>query len=165
MRIDWEQYSKTLILFKFISLLLFCGLALVVVPVVLAHAELREAFPEIGAIYRWQRPSEVRLSFTQKLEESGNSIIVTNRRFEEVQEGVTQLEPEESYTILVALPALPAGTYTVNWETNSVDGHALKGAYDFTLFSREAIVTRIIAAMVFVGMGIFVYSRRAKPEE
>lgn len=151
--------------FKLFTLLSLCGLALLVVPVVLAHAELREAEPEIGAVYGWQRPTEVRLSFTQKLQETGNSIIVTNRSFEQVQAGATQLDPDDPYTMLVALPALSAGTYTVNWETNSVDGHSLKGSYEFTLFSREPIVTRFIAVMVFVGMGVFVYSRRAKPEE
>lgn len=150
---------------RFLLLLLFCGLTLVVVPRVLAHAELREADPEIGALYRWQRPTEVRLSFTQKLQETGNSIIVTNRGFKEVQEGATQLDPEEPNTIMVALSALPVGTYTVNWETNSVDGHGLKGSYDFTLFSREAVVTRIVTVMVFLAMGILIYSRRAKPEE
>lgn len=145
--------------------LLLSGLVLLIVPEVLAHAELREADPDIGAIYRWQRPTEVRLSFTQKLEETGNSIIVTNRNFEEVQQGSAQLDPEDPYTMLVVLPALPAATYTVNWETSSVDGHGLKGSYDFTLFSREPIVTRIVAVIVLLAMGILVYSRRAKPED
>jgi len=149
------------------SWLIISGLLLgfVLVPFVAAHAELSKADPAIGDIYRWTRPTEVRLTFAQQLEPEGNSIIVTNRHFAEMQSAPAQLDPNDAYSLVVPLTALPAGTYTVNWTTQSVDGHPLQGAYEFTIFAREAIFTMIMAGSVFLLIGGFAYSRRARPEE
>lgn len=143
--------------------LVLLGAWLLLAPWVGAHAELRKADPAIGAIYRWNRPSAVRLGFTQKLIAEQSSIQVFNRRFEEVQQGATQLDPDDPFSLVVALPPLPQGTYTVNWQTMSVDGHPLAGSYSFTLFPRDPIITMGIAAVVLVGMGVLVFVRRARP--
>lgn len=149
------------------SWLIISGLLIgfVLVPLVAAHAELSKANPAIGDIYRWTRPSEVRLTFAQELEPEGNSIIVTNTHFDEMQSAAAQIDPNDAYSLVVPLTALPAGTYTVNWTTASVDGHPLQGAYEFTIFGREAIFTMLTAGSVFLCMGAFAYSRRARKEE
>ncbi|MDQ4074860.1 MAG: copper resistance protein CopC [Chloroflexota bacterium] len=133
------------------------------VPVLWAHAELRESYPEVGAVFRWDRPSEVRLRFTQKLEEA--SIVVTNRQFEAFQVGSAQVDPDNPREMFIPLRDLSPATYTVNWRTMSVDGHALEGAYDFTVLPREPLVTMIIAAIILPLFGILVYTRRARPED
>lgn len=144
-------------------MLALLGVWLLLAPWVGAHAELRKADPPIGAIYRWNRPSEVRLGFTQKMIAEQSSILVINRGFEEVQAGTAQLDPEDPFSLVVGLPPLPQGTYTVNWQTMSVDGHPLAGSYSFTLFPREPLITMGIAAVVLVGMGVLVFARRARP--
>ncbi len=149
------------------SWLIMSGLLIgfILVPLAAAHAELSTSDPAIGDIYRWTRPSEVRLTFVQELEPEGNSIIVTNTHFDEMQSAAAQIDPNDSYSLIVPLNALPAGTYTVNWTTASVDGHPLQGSYEFTIFGREAPFTMITAITVFLCMGAFAYSRRAREEE
>lgn len=139
-------------------------LGLLVVPFAFAHAELSKASPEIGAVYRWNRPTEVRLTFVQQLQETGHSIIVTDKNFKKIHQGSTQLEPDDPYTMFVELDALSNGTYTVNWQTKSVDGHGLQGSYEFTLLSREATITKLVAAIVLLAFGALVYVRRARPK-
>ena len=154
-------------LMRYTRLLLIGGIlfALLLTPLAMAHAELKQADPSIGTIYRWLRPAEVRLTFTQELQPEGNSIIVTNTHFAEMQEGVAQLDPNDAYTMFIPLSPLSHGTYTVNWTTQSVDGHPLQGSYEFTIFAREAIFTMLTAISVFLCMGAFAYSRRAREEE
>lgn len=141
-------------------LLLLIG-AIGTTSVAFAHAELRSAYPEIGAAYRWERPSEIRLSFTQSLLLEGSSIMLVNRQFEAQQVGAVQIDAEDPTTMFVTLPELDTGTYTVNWVTASIDGHTIQGSYDFTLLPREAVYTLIIAVVVFSLMGLLVWRRRA----
>lgn len=154
-------------LMRFSSWLIISGLLIgfILVPLAAAHAELSKSDPAIGDIYRWTRPSEVRLTFAQELEPEGNSIIVTNRHFEEMQSTAAQIDPNDRYTLVVPLNALPAGTYTVNWTTASVDGHPLQGSYEFTIFGREGPFTMMTAITIFLCMGAFAYSRRDREEE
>lgn len=132
-------------------------------PLVWAHAELREAVPEPGALFRWERPDEVRLRFTQKLESA--SIIVTNRQFESFQAMPAQISSSNPRETFVPLEPLQPGTYTVNWGVKSDDGHTLEGGYDFTVLPREPIITLAVAALVLPLFGLFIYTRRARTGE
>ncbi len=145
-----DKNENIRIISKWATIIAGVLLGLLVVPFAFAHAELRKASPEIGAVYRWNRPTEVRLTLTQKLQGTGHSIIVTNRNFEKMTQGSTQLDPDDPYTMFVELDALSNGTYTVNWQTKSVDGHSLQGSYEFTLLSRQAITTKVVAAIVLL---------------
>jgi methionine-rich copper-binding protein CopC len=128
-----------------------------------AHAELRTASPPIGAQYRWTRPSEIRLAFSQDVKTEGSSITLVNRQFQPQPTGAIQQDPNDASVIFVTVEGLNPGTYTVNWVTDSVDGHTIQGSYDFTLFPRESVITAVVAPIVLVAMGIFVWTRRAKP--
>jgi methionine-rich copper-binding protein CopC len=148
-----------------VMMLLLVAMAWAGVSVAYAHAELREASPEIGAVYRWNRPNEIRLSFTQEVELEGSSITLTNRNFELQSIGQLQIDPEDNTTLVVDIladPFLSVGTYTVNWKTASVDGHTIQGSYDFTLLHREAVITSVVAPIVLVLMGVFVWYKRAR---
>jgi methionine-rich copper-binding protein CopC len=136
-------------------------LFLLTISSVAAHAELRESYPEPGAHFRWERPQEVRLTFTQQLEAA--TIVVMNRQFEQVQVGETRVEPLDPRNAVVALGELAPGTYTVNWHTESEDGHAQDGAYDFTVFPRASLITGVVAALVLPLFGLMIYLRRARP--
>lgn len=128
-----------------------------------AHAELRTASPPIGAQYRWTRPSEIRLAFTQAVKTDGSSIVLVNRQFQTQPTGAIQQDPNDPSVIFASVEGLNPGTYTVNWVTSSVDGHTIQGSYDFTLFPRESVITAVVAPIVLVAMGLFVWTRRAKP--
>ncbi len=151
---------KTGLLGLLVGLLVLFGGA---VPLAWAHAELREAAPAPGALFRWQRPAEVRLRFTQQLRST--SIIVTDRQFATVQATQAQISAANPRETFVPLQALRPATYTVNWKVTSEDGHTLDGAYDFTVLPREPIITMVVAAIVLPLFALFIYTRRARPGE
>jgi len=150
------KVARLLMGIAFISLLWAGG------SVAYAHAELREAYPPIGAVYRWERPSEIRLSFTQEVELEGSTVTVANRQFALQPTGELQQDPNDKTTLFVTVPFMASGTYTVNWKTASVDGHSIQGSYDFTLLPREAVITSVVAPVVLVLMGAFVWYKRAR---
>ena len=128
-----------------------------------AHAELLEAYPPIGAQWRWTRPSEIRLTFSQEVALEGSSVRLLNHQFQQQPLGTLQQDPNDKTTLVVPIPEqMLSGTYTVDWQTLSVDGHNIQGAYDFTLFPRESLITAVVAPIVLVVFGLFVWSRRAR---
>jgi copper transport protein len=132
---------------------------------VLAHAELLEASPEPGANYRWSRPTEVRLQFSQPLEPETSIRVLNSRTFAEVPLGEVQRDVADATVVYASLPEIASGLYTVLWSTVSVDGHILEGSYEFNVSPREPLVTLVVAATVLTGMGVLVFTRRAGPED
>ncbi len=128
-----------------------------------AHAEMAEAVPAPGTIFRWNRPTEVRLRFTQRLDAA--TILVTDRRFAPVHAGEAQVDGDDPRVASVALGSLTPATYTVTWRTSSVDGHHLDGAYEFTVLPREPIITMVVAAVVLSLLGLLLFVRRERPDE
>ncbi|MGH2542523.1 MAG: copper resistance CopC family protein [Ardenticatenaceae bacterium] len=125
-----------------------------------AHAELRESEPAVGEVFRWERPMEVRLRFSQKLDSA--RIVVTDRQFEEVQQGEARVAERNQREAFIRLGNLQPATYTVTWRAVSVDGHPLDGSYEFTVLPREPLVTMIVAVIVLPLFGLLVYTRRAR---
>jgi len=94
----------------------------------LAHAQLESASPAVGSTVR-KAPSQVSLSFTQKLEKSFSSIEVSGPGGRVDQGGATVSGARMS----VGLKALSAGTYHVHWHALSVDTHKTEGSFSFTV--------------------------------
>lgn len=138
-------------------------LLLQVVPRALAHAELREAVPAVGAAYRWNRPTEVRLRFTQSLEGADNAIIVTRQDFSTLPTEPAWLDPNDPTTLVVRLPNLAPDTYSVNWRTVSVDGHTLEGSYSFTILARWRLFVPWGSTVLLVLLALTLLIRRLKP--
>lgn len=134
-----------------------------VVPRAMAHAELREAVPAVGAAYRWNRPPEVRLGFTQSLEGADNAIIVTRQDFSTLPTEPAWLDPNDPTTIVVTLPSLAPDTYSVNWRTVSVDGHTLEGSYSFTVMAHWWLFVPWGGAALLVLLALTLLIRRLKP--
>ncbi len=147
---------------RFLLAIVLVALAWAGTSVAFAHAELRESYPPAGAAYRWERPQEIRLRFTQEVNLEGSSIQLVNRQFQPQSTGVLQQDPNDKTILFVTLPQLPTATYTVNWVTSSVDGHTIQGSYDFTLLPREPVITTVIAVVGFTLFGAFVLFKRAR---
>jgi methionine-rich copper-binding protein CopC len=94
----------------------------------LAHAQLESASPAVGSTVR-KAPSQVSLSFTQKLEKSFSSIEVSGPGGRVDQGGAAVSGARMS----VGLKALLPGTYHVHWRALSVDTHKTEGSFAFTV--------------------------------
>ena len=95
---------------------------------VAAHAALVEMSPAAESTVE-QAPSEVRLTFTESVSATPDSI----RLFDPAAQEVGGIEAVgQGSEVSVSLPELErTGSYTVSWKVVSADGHPIRGAYLF----------------------------------
>jgi methionine-rich copper-binding protein CopC len=94
-----------------------------------AHAMLDHAEPRVGNTVP-TAPREVKLWFTQKLEQAFSSVEVTDGSGQRVDTGKARIDGNE---MAVSLRALGPGTYRVNWRVHSGDTHSTDGNFTFTV--------------------------------
>ena len=94
-----------------------------------AHALLDHAEPRVGNTVP-AAPREVRLWFTQKLEQAFSAVEVTDGSGQRVDTGKPRVSGNE---MAVSVRALGPGSYRVNWKVLSVDTHATDGNFSFTV--------------------------------
>lgn len=94
-----------------------------------AHAFLDHAEPRVGNTVP-TTPREVRLWFTQKLEQAFSTIEVTDGSGQRVDTGKARINGNE---MAVSVKSLGPGTYRVNWHVLSVDTHTTDGNFSFTV--------------------------------
>ncbi len=97
-----------------------------------AHASLDHANPLAGSTVA-SAPSEVSLTFTDKLEPTFSSVQVTDANGARVDQGKPQISGN---TMRVGLKSLAAGSYRVRWHVLSVDTHRTEGSFTFSVGGR-----------------------------
>jgi methionine-rich copper-binding protein CopC len=98
-------------------------------PVAFAHAMLDRAEPRVGNTVA-TAPREVRLWFTQKLEQAFSTVEVTDGSGQRVDSGKPRVNGNE---IAVSVKSLAPGTYRVNWRVLSTDTHTTDGNFSFSV--------------------------------
>jgi len=97
-----------------------------------AHAFLDHAQPQVGSTVT-NSPTEVKIWFTQELEPAFSSIEVKNAQGKEVDKKDVHVDAKDKSLLIVSLPPLPAGKFTVAWHVVSVDTHRTQGHFEFTI--------------------------------
>lgn len=77
-------------------------------------------------------PSEISLSFTEGVEPLFSTIEVHGPDKATITIGQPHIV-SDNRRLVVELPKLPSGTYTVIWHVTSVDTHKTEGSYRFTV--------------------------------
>ncbi|PPK42491.1 hypothetical protein B0G57_11830 [Trinickia symbiotica] len=95
----------------------------------LAHVFPKTQEPGAGATVA--SPPQVRITFDGPLEPTFSSLSVTDAKGNTVSAGKAKVDSEHPAVMSVALPALPAGHYTVHWVAVADDGHRTHGEYAF----------------------------------
>mgnify|MGYP001608370895 FL=1 len=101
----------------------------------LAHSMLVKAEPPRRAVLA-KTPTQVRLWFNEELEGEYASLIVLDAEKHPVTEIKPQLTPDDPKSIVLPLPELMPGKYSVNFRVLSVDGHVVESSFDFTVKSK-----------------------------
>jgi methionine-rich copper-binding protein CopC len=96
----------------------------------LAHSRLQRAEPPAESRLK-SPPSEVKLTFTERLEPSYSGIQVKDERGAQVDRGDAHIDTSNPLLLRASLGPLAPGTYTVNWRVLSVDGHVSEGRFAF----------------------------------
>jgi methionine-rich copper-binding protein CopC len=131
--IDTRQ-TKIIHLLATIWLLLFLSIFLFTTTVA-AHSELVKSEPEAGASLE-NSPAQVTAWFSEELDSETSSMRVVDSQNNQVDNGngSVDLNDLDHLTMIVSLPPLPAGTYTVHWTSVSAeDGDAEEGEFTFNV--------------------------------
>lgn len=102
---------------------------------VLAHAMLVKAEPARRAALT-KAPSQVRLWFNEEIEKDYASLAVQDAAKAAVTETRPHVAADDPKSIVLTLPELEPGKYTVKFRVLSVDGHVVDSSYDFTVKSK-----------------------------
>ena len=99
---------------------------------VLAHSMLVKAEPPRRAVLA-QAPAQVQLWFNEEIEGDYASLIVLDAEKHPVTEVKPTLAPEDRKSIVLPLPELTPGKYSVKFRVLSVDGHVVESYFDFSV--------------------------------
>lgn len=97
-----------------------------------AHAFLDHSDPKVGSTIT-SSPAIIKIWFTQSLEPAFSTIDVQDAQGNEVDKKNTHLDDKDQTLLIVSVPQLPDGTYTVTWHVTSVDTHRTQGHFEFTV--------------------------------
>ncbi len=97
-----------------------------------AHAFLQRADPPVGSTVA-ASPPELSIVFTEGVEPLFSKIEVDGPTGAAVATGKPHLAPDDNRRLVIDLPKLPPGTYTVIWHATSVDTHKTEGTYKFSV--------------------------------
>lgn len=101
-----------------------------------AHAFLDHADPKVGSMVT-NSPTEIKIWFTQNLEPVFSSVEVQDAQGKQVDKKDMQLDDKDKSLMIISVPLLPDGTYTVTWHAVSVDTHRTQGHFKFTVKSKH----------------------------
>lgn len=96
-----------------------------------AHAALTGSDPQQGAVVD-QAPSQVSLTFSEKVAMSDGSVRVLDPKGKQVDTGKTTDLGSNTYAVNLH-EGLPDGTFTVTYQVVSADGHPVSGAFTFSV--------------------------------
>lgn len=97
-----------------------------------AHAFLDHADPKVGSTIT-NSPAQIKLWFTQNLEPVFSSVAVQNAQGKVVDKKDMHQDANDKSLLIISIPALPDGTYSVIWHVVSVDTHRTQGRFKFTI--------------------------------
>jgi methionine-rich copper-binding protein CopC len=97
-----------------------------------AHAFLERAVPPVGSDVS-PSPPQLELTFTEGVEPLFSSVQLHNAQGTAVSIGKVTTAPGNDRVVIIKLPTLPTGSYTVIWHATSVDTHKTEGNFKFTV--------------------------------
>jgi copper transport protein len=122
-----SRLSALVVLASLIFLLAAPGLA------VLAHANLVRSNPPAGSILT-QAPDDMIMEFNEQLDPSLTRAILLDTNSQVLSDGPGEIDPDNPKILVLPLPPLDPGTYTVKWLARSqVDGHNTTGTVGFSV--------------------------------
>jgi copper resistance protein C len=99
---------------------------------VLAHAALVKTEPPRRAIIA-KAPDQVQLWFNEEIESAYASLVVLDIGKNPVTDAKPQLASNDLKSIVLPLPELVPGKYSVKFRVLSLDGHVIQSSFDFTI--------------------------------
>tara|TARA_R110002073_G_C9398119_1_gene574373 strand:- start:581 stop:1000 length:420 start_codon:yes stop_codon:yes gene_type:complete len=119
--------------FKWVMVSMFIVMAMCLhVTPVLAHAQLIKTEPARRAVLA-KAPTQVRLWFNEEIEAAYVSLSVFDADKKPVTDAIPSVAPDDTKSVILPLPELAAGKYSVKFRVLSVDGHVVDSSFDYTI--------------------------------
>ena len=97
-----------------------------------AHASLLATQPQASGVLA-HPPTQVRLTFSERIEPRFAVISVTDAQGNQQTVGSPATAPDDPNAIFIKVRDLPQGWYLVWWRVISADGHPVRGAFTFAV--------------------------------
>lgn len=97
---------------------------------VLAHAQLVKAEPARRAVLD-KAPTQVRLWFNEEIEGAYTSLSVLGANKKPVTDAKPEVVSDDPKSVVLPLPELKPGKYTVKFRVLSVDGHIVDESFNY----------------------------------
>jgi methionine-rich copper-binding protein CopC len=97
-----------------------------------AHAFLDHADPKVGSTLK-PAPTEIKIWYTERLILPFSDIKLADATGQEITTTNKHLDPANGELLIVSLPPLKPGKYTVSWRVTAVDTHVTHGTFPFTV--------------------------------
>lgn len=130
-RLMIASLNKRKALWASLSLLAALTLGMPAVPA-FAHSMLVKAEPARRAVLT-KSPSQVRLWFNEKIEGDYASLVVLDDKKQSITDIKPTLASDDPKSIILPLPELVPGKYSIKFRVLSVDGHVVESSFDFTV--------------------------------
>ncbi len=99
---------------------------------VMAHATLVKSDPPRRASLS-SPPKQIQLWFNEKIEGSYASVSVLDSNKNSVTENSPEVVLDDPKSVILNLPQIGPGRYTVQYRVMSVDGHVIEANFDFNV--------------------------------
>lgn len=97
---------------------------------VYAHATLTKSDPPRRASLS-APPKQIQLWFNEEIERDYSSITVLDSNENSVTEASPEMVPGDLKSVILPLPEINPGRYTVEYRVFSIDGHVVESSYGF----------------------------------
>jgi copper transport protein len=129
------------------TILLVVLLAGMVTAVSAHDAAIVKSIPANGDVLA-ESPPQVKAWFEEELVSGESTMAVFSAQGEQVDngDGGVDLNDPDHAIMIVTLPSLPDGSYTVQWHAALLDGDATDGAFAFAVGEGQSVVPAVVPA-------------------
>ena len=97
-----------------------------------AHAFLVHAEPKVGSTVT-AAPTEIKIWYTERVIVPFSDIKLADAAGRQIATSNKHVDPSDGALLIVSVPALKPGKYTVSWRVTAVDTHVTHGAFLITV--------------------------------
>jgi len=98
----------------------------------MAHASLVKSDPPRRASLSVP-PKQIQLWFNEKIEASYASVTVLDAKKNPITDKNPEVVADDPKSVVLSLPQIETGSYTVKYRVMSVDGHVIESSFDFNV--------------------------------
>ncbi len=99
---------------------------------VMAHAALVKSDPPRRATLS-NPPKQIQLWFNEKIEGAYASVVLLDSNKKSITENNPEVVANDPKSVVLNIPEIGTGKYTIQYRVMSVDGHVIESSFDFNI--------------------------------